>query len=214
MQTNWSEVEQRVRRYWYTDGLGELIGGGMFLLLGLYFAIQARLGEGSLIRGILQASLALLMIGGMFLGRRLINSLKARLTYPRTGYVEYRVDPRAVRWKRILGMSLGFAIAALGVSFTRLFRSFDSTVALTGLIVAVILIIIQARSSGLVRFYLLAAVSLVLGLALSLSGWPQGYNLGLFYGMMGACYIVSGGLTLRRYLLQNPLPADAERQNG
>jgi len=33
MQSNLSDVEERVKRYWYTDGIGELIGGGMFILL-------------------------------------------------------------------------------------------------------------------------------------------------------------------------------------
>lgn len=214
MQSNLSNVEQRIKRYWYTDGIGELIGGGMFILLGLYFAVQELLGQNSLISGILQISLALLMIAGMFVSRRLINSLKSRLTYPRTGYIEYQVDERGRRWRRILAMSLGFVIAGLAVFFARLFQFFDSTVALTGLIVAGILVIIQAKSSGLVRFYILGAVSLVLGLILALSGLPEGYSLGLFYGLMGVCYLVSGAWTLQGYLKENPLPVDRERQNG
>jgi len=88
MQSNLSDVEQRVRRYWYTDGIGELIGGGMFILLGTYFALQEFLRHNSLLGGILQASLILVMIGGTAIARRLINTLKTRLTYPRTGDVE------------------------------------------------------------------------------------------------------------------------------
>ena len=52
MQSNVSNVEQRVKRYWYTDGIGELIGGGMFILLGFYFAAQQYLGENSLWGGL------------------------------------------------------------------------------------------------------------------------------------------------------------------
>ena len=48
MQSNFSEVEQRVKRYWFKDGLGELVGGGMILLIGLYFAGQEWLPEGSM----------------------------------------------------------------------------------------------------------------------------------------------------------------------
>ena len=44
MRSNLSDVQQRVNRYWYTDGLGELIGGSMFILLGVYFALQDFLG--------------------------------------------------------------------------------------------------------------------------------------------------------------------------
>jgi hypothetical protein len=207
METKLSDVEERVKRYWYTDGIGELIGGGMFVLLGIYFALQEVLGQDSTLGGILQASFVLLMIGGVFVSRRLINTLKTRLTYPRTGYVEYQVDERGMRWRRILGVVLAFVISALTIVFVRLFQFFDSVVAVTGLIVALILVVLRAKSAGLARFYVLGTISLVLGLALSLSGLPNGYSLGLFYGLMGGCFFISGGLTLRRYLQENPLPA-------
>jgi len=210
MGTKLVDVEQRVKRYWYTDGIGELIGGGMFVLLGIYFVLQEVLGQNSTVGGILQASFVLLMIGGVFVSRRLINTLKTRLTYPRTGYVEYQVDERGMRWRRILAVVLAFVISALTIVFVRLFRFFDSVVAVTGLIVALILVILRAKSSGLARFYVLGAVSLVLGLALSLSGLSNGYSLGLFYGLMGGCFFISGGLTLRHYLQENPLPMETE----
>lgn len=207
MVTKLSDVEERVKRYWYTDGIGELTGGGMFVLLGIYFALQEVLGQDSTLGGILQASFVLLMIGGVFVSRRLINTLKTRLTYPRTGYVEYQVDERGMRWRRILAVVLAFVISALTIVFVRLFQFFDSVVAVTGLIVALILVVLRAKSAGLARFYVLGAISLVLGLALSLSGLPNGYSLGLFYALMGGCFFISGGLTLRRYLQENPLPA-------
>lgn len=210
MENNLSDVEQRVKRYWYTDGIGELIGGGIFVLLGIYFALQEFLGQNSRAGGILQASFALLMIGGVFIGRWLINTLKTRLTYPRTGYVEYQINERGMRWRRILPVILGFVIAALITVFVRLFQFFDSVVAVTGLIVAVILVVVQAKSSGLARFYVLGVASLVLGSGLSLSELPESYSLGLFYGLMGVGSFISGGLTLRRYLRENPLPAEAE----
>ena len=208
MESKLVDVEQRVKRYWYTDGIGELIGGGMFCLLGIYFALQEVLGQNSTLGGILQASFVLLMIGGVFVSRRLINTLKTLLTYPRTGYVEYQVDERGIRGRRILAVVLAFMISALTIVFVRLFQFFDSVMAVTGLIVALILVVLRTKSSGLARFYVLGAISLVLGLALSLSGLPNGYSLGLFYGLMGVCSLISGGLTLRRYLKENPLPAE------
>jgi hypothetical protein len=213
MQTNLSEVEQRVRRYWYTDGIGELIGGGMFILLGIYFAMQEFVGQDSMLGGIPQVSLILVMIGGSLVSRKLINMMKTRLTYPRTGYVEYRVNENDTRWRRIWVAGLAFVISGLTMVFVRLFQSFDSIVAVTGVAVGLILMIVRAKSSGLTRFYSLGAASVVLGLILSISGLPNGYSLGSFYGLMGLCFIISGGWTLRRYLRENPLPADAEHQN-
>lgn len=212
MQHNLSDVEQRVKRYWYTDGIGELIGGGMFVLLGLYFALQEFLGQNSLVGGILQVSLILVMIGGMAISRWLINTLKTRLTYPRTGYVEYQVDERQRKSRRIWVMLLALTISALTMVFVRLFQFFDSIVAVTGVAVGLILVILRAKSAGLARFYILGAVSIILGLAFSISGLPNGYSLGLFYGLMGVSFMLSGGLTLRHYLEKNPLPA--EHLNG
>ena len=214
MQTNLSDVEQRVRRYWYTDGIGELIGGGMFILLGIYCVLQEFVGQNSLLGGILQVSLILLMIGGTLVSRKLVNALKTRLTYPRTGYVEYRVNENNARGRRIWVAGLAFVISGLTMAFVRLFQFFDAIVAVTGVAVGLILMIMRAKSSGLTRFYILGAASLVLGLALSVSALPNGYSLGSFYGLMGLCFIISGGWTLRRYLAENPLPADAEQQNG
>lgn len=212
MQNDFSDVERRVKRYWYTDGIGELIGGGMFILMGVYFALQQLLGQNSTLGGILQASLILVLIGGMYVGRRLINALKTRVTYPRTGYVEYQVDERNTKRRRIGVAVLAFVISALTMVFVRLFESFDSIVLVTGVAVGLILVFLRAKSAGLARFYVLGAVSVLLGLLLSVSKLPNGYSLGLFYGLMGTCFMLSGGLTLRRYLEENPLPA--EGQNG
>jgi hypothetical protein len=208
MQSNVSDIEQRVKRYWYMDGIAELSGGGMFFLLGMYFGLQDFLGSNSMLGGILQASLALLMIGGAYVSRRLINSLKTRLTYPRTGYVEYKVNKKETQSRRILVMVLAFATSALTLSFIRIFQSFDSMVAVTGFIVGMILVLLRAKAAGLVRFYILGAISFILGLLLSISGLSNGYSLGLFYGLMGLCFFLSGGLTLRQYLHENPLPVE------
>jgi hypothetical protein len=209
MQRDFSTIEQRVKRYWFTDGLGELIGGGMFLLLGVYFALQEFLGANSLVGGILQVSLVLVLIGGMWIGRRLINALKARLTYPRTGYVEYQVDEHNMRARRIWTAALAFAISALTMVFVRSLDFFDSIVAVTGIGVGLILVILRAKAAGLTRFYILGLISVLLGLTLAVSGLPNGYSLGLFYGSMGICFMISGGWTLQRYLRENPLPASA-----
>jgi len=213
MNNNLSNVEQRIKRYWYTDGIGELIGGGMFLLLGLYFSAQQSFGEQSVMGVLLQSGLVLVLIGGMFIGRRLINLLKARFTYPRTGYVEYHTTEKNTM-RRIFIAAIAMAVAMFSIVITRRINAIDSMVAVTGVLVSVILLVKQGWSSGAPRFYILSAAALILGIVLSVSGLPSGYNLGAFYGLMGIAFAISGGLTLRHYLHENPLPADTERQNG
>jgi hypothetical protein len=209
MKDETSQIEQRVKRYWYSDGIGELMGGAMFFLLGAYFSLQQYVGDQSFVGGLLQAGFIVVLIGGMFLARRLIIALKTRVTYPRTGYVEYRVNTKNARSMRLLTAVVGMTVAMVSIFVVRRFDRIDAMVALTGLLVAVVFIVKQGLTTGVGRFYFLSAVSLVLGGILSVSGFDRGYNLCLFYGLMGLGFAISGGLTLKRYLHENPLPAEA-----
>ena len=208
MKNETAQIQQRVNRYWYSDGIGEMMGGVMFLVLAAYFSLQQYLGDESFVGGLLQAGLILLLIGGVYVGRRVINGAKARITYPRTGYVEYHTNIRNAVTMRILAAFTAMIIASLSVFVARRFDSIDAMVAVTGVLVAVILMVKQAWASGLGRFYFLGAASLIFGGALSVSGFARGYNLGLFYALMGIAFLISGGLILKRYLNENPLPAE------
>ncbi len=209
MKDETSQIRQRVNRYWYSDGIGEMIGGIMFFLLAVYFSLQQYLGDESFIGGLLQAGLVLLLIGGVFVGRRVVNTVKARITYPRTGYVEYRTNNRNAVLMRVLAAFTAMTVASISIFVVRRFDSIDAMVAVTGVLVAVILMVKQAWTSGVGRFYFLSAAALVFGGILSVSGFTRGYNLGLFYGLMGLAFVISGGLTLKRYLNDNPLPTEA-----
>jgi hypothetical protein len=212
VQSNLSDVEQRVRRYWYTDGLGELMGGGMCLLLGLYFSAQQYVGDQSPLGEVLQSGFAVILISGVMVARRLVNRLKMRLTYPRTGYVEYETSGKNILPRGLFAAAIAMTVAIFSVVIVRRIDAIDSMVAVTGVLFAAILLIKQGWSSGMPRFYILSVLALVLGIVLSVSGFARGYNLGVFYGLMGIAFGISGGLTLRRYLQQNPLPT--EDQNG
>ena len=206
------QVEQRVKRYWYTDGIAELASGGMFILLGVYFAAQGILGEGSLISIILQISLMLVMIGGAFGVRWVVNTLKARLTYPRTGYVEYRVNEKEVRVRRYVVAGVAMVIAVVSILLVDHIRNLDSMVLISGLLVGIIFIALRGKSSGLKRFYVLGGLAIALGIILSFSGLSQVYNLGLFYGLLGIVILISGGLVLRHYLAENPPQAETDNE--
>ena len=205
---NVSQIERRVKGYWYTDGIGELIGGCLFILLAIYFFLQSFLDKDSTLINLLQASLALLVIIGVFVSRWVINRLKTRLTYPRTGYVEYRVDQHNLGRRRIVVLILGGLVAAMIVGLAKMVGSTSWIPAATGLIVAVFLFIVQGGTAGQYRFYILGAVSIVAGIALSFSGLSEGFALGYYYGLLGLAFVTSGGLVLRRYLQENPFPME------
>jgi len=211
MNNNLSDVEQRVKRYWFKDGIGELAGGGLFLVIGLYFAGHERLLPNSVARTLLDSSLVLLLIGGVFVTRWLINLLKARLTYPRTGYVEYYPSRKNTPSRRILTAVIAMGVSLLLVLFGQFVGSFNWIPGFTGLVAGVIFIITRARG-GEGRYYFLGGTSIILGLVLSFSGLSVSYSLGLFYGLIGVAALISGGLTLARYLRENPMPAEDQNE--
>lgn len=198
------QVEKRVKRYWYSDGIAELASGGMFLLLGLYFGILAYFEEGSLISVILQVSMLLVFVGGAFGVRWLVNTLKSRLTYPRTGYVEYRGKDSDSRKRRLVIVISAMVISAASIVLIDYIRGMESMVFITGMLVGIIFIALRGKSAGLKRFYVLGSLAIGLGIVLAYSGFPQIYTLTLFYGLLGVAILISGGLVLRRYLTENP----------
>ena len=204
MNDNLSDVEQRVKRYWFVDGFGELIGGGgMCLILAVYFAAQQYLGDDSLLGSLLQVSLALVLIGGFFFVRRLISAAKLRVTYPRTGYVEYST-PKNKILTNVLSAVVAMIMAMTFIFIVRQFNRIDAMVAVTGAVMGIILFVKQVWTSKVKRFYILSVAALMYGAALSVSGFPRGYNLALFYALMCLSFAISGGLTLKKYLDENP----------
>ena len=202
------QVEKRVRRYWYTDGIAELASGGIFLLVGLYFGVLGYFQEGSLISVILQVSMILVFVGGAYGVRWLVNTLKSRLTYPRTGFVEYRADDSEAKQRRRLFITVAIIITAASIVLVDFFQKVDEMVLATGVLVGVIFISLRGKSSGVQRFYVTGSLAIVLGIVLSFSKFTQVYNLALFYGVLGIVVLVSGIVVLRKYLRENPAPEE------
>jgi hypothetical protein len=108
---------------------------------------------------------------------------------------------------------VGLIVAVASIVLINFIRGLDSMVLATGILVGAVFIALRGKSSGVTRFYYLGAFSLLLGIGLSLDGLSQTNNLGLFYGLLGVALMVSGGLTLQRYLVENPMPTDLENDN-
>jgi hypothetical protein len=208
MEHEFHAVQQRVKRYWFKDGIGEIVVGGLFLLLALYFAGHRWLPSDTRVPIILDGSLALILIFGVFFTRHLINIFKMHITYPRTGYVEYYPDRNETFTGRLfifLSM-VGFII--LLVVIGKWVGSFQWMPSFIGILSSVILIIIRVYAVELNRFYYLAAASFVFGLGASFSGLPPQYSISLYYALFSMVLITLGFVTLSRYLRENPLPAE------
>ncbi len=206
-------VEQRVKRYWYSDGIADISVGAMFLMLGLFFGVQGYFGEGSTVSVILQVSMVLVMVGGIFGVQWLVNTLKSRLTYPRTGYVEYRAKDKESNQRRFVVIGVALIIAVASIVLIDFIRELDSMVLASGILVGVVFIALRGKSTGVTRFYIMGGIAILLGVGLSLGNLSQEYNLAVFYGCMGIVLMVTGGIVLRRYISENPMPMDAEGDN-
>lgn len=204
MQSQMQQVERRVKGYWFHDGIGEMIGGAVFLVIGLYFALTELLGASSPVGGMLQAGFIVILLGLIYAGRVVIRRLKERYVFPRTGYLEYRVDNTHIRRRRI-GAALTAAVIAVAVMTLLPFAGpINWVAAITGFVAGAILILVQARNTGIQRFFYLGLASILLGSAGAISGWPDAYGLCFYYAAMGLCFVLSGAFVFNRFLRDNP----------
>jgi len=195
----------RAIQYFYVDGSFEFGFGLLCLILAVFFYAETHL-QGWL-SAIVDSSLVLVMVGGFWLVNRLVKRIKENVTYPRTGYVKYRRDDNPRRgWRVALGLiggGLGAAVAAVLV--TSLNVRLATMPVLTGFILGIVLGFLGWRAR-LQRFYLLAGLSIAVGVAFS--GVESALALAAYYLTFGLLLFASGGVTLWIYLRRTPLPAE------
>ncbi|HFC08909.1 MAG TPA: hypothetical protein ENJ54_03480 [Chloroflexi bacterium] len=204
--------ERQVRRYWTEDGFAELVIGVGFVGLAVLLWLSDRSGAAQArLWGVVQAVYILAFAWGT---RWVVQRLKWRVTYPRTGYVAY---PRQWLRRRVVR----FMVLAVGVA---------GVIGLAGLVLL----------DGTPRLYLLALTLGLAGLYLGLA-WAQdwgrgvGYAVvvllsggaawawwhfpfwgawslqgGLHFATLGVAQTLGGAWTLWRYLRRHPRPIEEE----
>lgn len=203
------KIEKRTVQSFYDDGLTEISLGLIFLLLGGYFFAQAAAPEGSALSSALSVLFVLVIVSAGFLVSRILRFLKRRITYPRTGYVAFKkkeLSPKRRVATMIIGGIIGGSLAALYGLSPSLKTLFP---ALNGILFA-IAVLLFANKVGLIRFYILAAVSAVIGFAVTAAGVGDVKGVSLYYGLFGAAVIISGLASLAIYLRKS---ARVEREN-
>lgn len=195
------KTTRRVFRYWYSDGFTELTMGGLFVLVGVLLYALATTPSGSPIIVVLSIGIPGLVLGGGYLARRILGSLKERVTYPRTGYVAYRTkEGDRGRWiviASVLVLGLLLAFAPVWVSQIPLVE---------GVIMCTIFVYLGFRF-GVIRFYLLAICTAVISMAASVViGISDELGSAVVFGAVGLVMMVSGGITLWVYLRRTQPP--------
>jgi hypothetical protein len=205
MNEDLKTIQVKTTQYWYSDGVYELAFAALCLVLALFLLAQALLPKDTLIYHILVSSFVLILLGSVFWLARLVNIIKARLTYPRTGYIAYQSKPRQTLW---LSFLLGSSIAAL-MSFLVIkgLITLSMMPALAGLVFALVLLLFSIRT-GLARFTLIGLIALLTGGVLSWLGIGDNLGLSIFFGLIGLTFALSGFCTLRSYLINTTLPEE------
>lgn len=215
MSTLIRDTEKQTIRYWTEDGIPDLYLGLGMIIYGALTWWSARSGTdwAELIKTVFLLAL-------VFAGRFVMEAIKMRLTYPRTGYVAYPQPPRqelALRF--LIGM---FVASALALVMTYVFftRGVSTGLRLVNLLLPLGFGLIMANiayQQGSLRFGIYALVAVLSGftaipLAWTLSPVDGGAVLNgvAMFVATGSVMLIGGTLTLVRYLSHHPLPKEGE----
>lgn len=209
MQNNEAQVNEMVKRtyrYYYDDGLAELAIGLLFMLLGLVLFGWLFLGTAPWVTITVVAVTVLLILAAPFLAKWVVQNVKERVTYQRTGYVAYRPgEPNAGRWIVIGGVLIMVLLMLV------LPEWFSQMSLVVGAILALVLGLLGYRAQ-VWRFYLVAAVALGTGILTAIWGAEEVIGSALTFGITGLVLVLTGGITLLAYLRQHPRPEGVENE--
>lgn len=197
------KIGRRIAKHACEDGIGEMFYGGVFLLIGLLFFVEAALSPP--LPSFSAVGLVVVVWGGYLLSRWLVPALRRRLTFPRTGFVTYRQLTAGRLWMAIGIGALVSSLVAGVVWFAVGSRpgGLDWVPLGNGLVVGAFLLYLGVRL-GLRRFQVLAGFSALAGLAAFLGGMGAVLGTGAYFAAMGAALSVCGALALRAYLRGTP----------
>ena len=196
------DLAARPRRYWHVDGIPELVMGLVWLLWGGALLLGEALPRGTAYQVYWLAVPAVLVLSGVAANWG-VRQLKSRLTYPRTGYVEYLTPRPLVRILTAL-VAIGTAAAAAALVVTvRTTGAVRSPAAVMGVLISLAFLVLSAREKA-PHLLVLAAVALALGIAFGTIGlgWS---NLNWLIVALGLASAGVGGWRLRRYLKRHPV---------
>ena len=207
-------VEARIRaqRYWYRDGLTEIPLGIVQLLLSgsdLIVALGNRTSSWYMPVNLIYA---VLIVALAVFASRIMAAVRERITYPRSGYVDYG---ESVRKRRIgLGMVLVLLVAVTGVLGLRYAgrAGFDParlvqwTPAVCGLTTGALGLYVTVRY-GLPRFIVVGVLAIIQGVVVCME-YTARLAMAIWLAGIGCAWLCSGGITLWSYLRTAPPSAD------
>ena len=208
LEMSLKQAEKRAHQHWYQDGLGEMVVGIYFFLLALLFYIEY-FTQGANISAI---GLPIITLGGVFAISPIVRRLKARFTYPRTGFVKHKEPSTRLRLLiLVISLAVGGAIGTLVARQPWADFAIDSSqpedawlvwLPLAQAAVLAILFSFMAHRFGVVRYYVVAAVSVLAGVVIVAARLGDVLGTAVYLTVMFLALVTSGLATLRHYLRQ------------
>ncbi len=203
---NTENTLNRAYAHWLKDGIFEIGIGILFAGVGTLRAIIHFAGEKSAAYYLLSGGLLVFMIGCGWGFSRIGKSLKARITYPRTGYTAFK--PYTYNYKSILvlfifagilGGMLGYLSTLPNEQWIGIFVPIGQG------IVGALIFTYAAQRVEVKRLYYLAAFSIGIGLVIGALGVGIVLGFSFFYLSIGLAMVVSGCVALVQYLRTHEL---------
>jgi hypothetical protein len=200
MEKNLKSSQLRAIQYWFSDGLAEIGGGMMCLVLTIYFTALHILPTS---QGGFAIHFLIVFIVAFGI-RKLMFWYRERKTYPRTGFIEPK---KGWEDRRMLGIAIGFTLLLLGFMLYTILQGLQTIFwmpILAGVILAFIFALAGYRTQ-LVRFYFLTGFNLILGIILSVSGIGDFLGAALLSLCTALVLFAFGIVTRIAYLHQSPV---------
>jgi len=210
MKNTIDTIVHRTQRYWYIDGLAEITVGLLFIVMSVYFLVQARIKTVSINPVLANFFLLAVILLVVWLFRYVLQAVKTRLIYPRTGYVAPPHMQKSSRWQHY-GVTAWLVLVF--ISLIALISGSKATPSwaplLIGIVIGITVLSLSYRFR-LMRLALLACALVLIGAVVSFFNPGETFATILSSAADGVCFIISGGITFVLYLHNNQPPADAD----
>ena len=197
---DFDEIARRPLDYWRVDGLPDLVMGVLWMVWGTAWLVGDALPH-DWRWNVYWMATPVLLAGTGVIAIRVIKALKARLTFPRTGYVEWKEPSRGTR----LTHAVVAVVVAAGVVALLSMRGGSGgrfAAPILGVILALSFLVVSIRQRA-PHYLALAGVAVALGIAIATvgDGWMSANWL--FLGV-GAATALAGWVRLATFLNRHP----------
>lgn len=202
------EIERKPQQYWNVDGLPDLITGVLWIVWGVAFLLPELLPPGGWLNYYWLAVMLVLIVGGVASNWG-IKKLKQRLTFPRTGYVEW---PEPAPASKVISSLLAAAVAAgvVALAIRGNAQPMKDLVAPGLALLAALAFLIAALRLRLPHYFWMVAASLLLALIVARAHLGLGMGIICLFLCLGALSLLIGIVRLWSYRRNNPPPQEGE----